>query len=325
LSLIRGTNGDPLASVDMMQADAVEVSDATMEQGVRLFSALSSEDAVRLFLYAEKGITSSTQAMKELGLTQKRYYSRLKGLIDVDLIEKVEGGYRYTALGKVVHRLGLYLIGVLDNKERIKLIHSLSKAKSLSPAERKKVEKMISAQSGDVGGLLNSVLSGKTCNKVKEIITYEELVEKLVEHINLSKNNLLIASKYIDTRVINTMLKAFNRGVTFKAIMSKGNLDGKLNKLRLLLSPKLLMGLLEFLGAPISLEDTFRELDIPFSFCIIDDQYCFFELPSLMESEFSIAFFLVDKGTSERFTRFFHQLWEKGETNAMLKFFQKLK
>ena len=55
---------------------------------VELLSSLTSLDSLKIFMKAEKGISSSTRAIKELGLTQKRYYVWLKSLIDVDLVEK---------------------------------------------------------------------------------------------------------------------------------------------------------------------------------------------------------------------------------------------
>ena len=70
-----------METTDTMQEGAFEIPDETLEQGLRLFSVFSNEDAIRLFLYAERGIASSTKVMKDLGLTQKRFYSRLKGLL----------------------------------------------------------------------------------------------------------------------------------------------------------------------------------------------------------------------------------------------------
>ena len=310
---------------DTIQSDQFAIPDGTMELGVRLFSVLSSEDAVRIFLYAEKGIASSTQAVKDLGLTQKRYYSRLKGLIDVGLIEKVEGTYMYTAFGKVVRKLGFYLMGVLNNIDRIELINKLYKAKSLSPTERSKVEELISEQSGEVGGLLNYIMGEKGPNRMKVIITFNELVDKLVEQIDLSQKSILLASRHVDTRVIDASLKANKRGVILKVLVSKENLSGKLNMLRVMLSPRLILSLIEFFGSSMDMTELIRENDLTFSFCIIDDRYCFFEFPSIEGSKFSIAFYIDDEKISTRFTELFHRQWEMGEINKMQQFSQKLK
>lgn len=318
------SDGDLMASAEVLEADSLEVPDATLEQGVRLFNVLSSEDAVRIFLYAKRGIENSTQAIKVLGLTQKRYYSRLKGLVEVGLIEKVEGTYRYTALGKIVNKLGIYLIGVLKNVDRLELMNSLSKSKSLSRTEKRKFEKMISEQT-EVGGLFNSVLSEKTRSKIKEIVTYEELLEKLVERIDVSQKSMLLVSRYVDTRVIDATLKAHKRGVMLKVLISKENLSGKLNTLRLMLSPKLMLSLLDFYKSSTGDDDPIREMDVAFSYCIIDDRHCFFEFPSLEGSKFSIAFYVDDEDINRRFTELFYKQWEMGEIRSAPKFLTKLK
>ena len=66
-----------------------ETSDLTLTYLEGMFSALSSVDALNIFYAAEDGIESSTQTIKELNLTQKRYYTNLKRLIDAGLVERV--------------------------------------------------------------------------------------------------------------------------------------------------------------------------------------------------------------------------------------------
>ena len=74
-----------------------------MELGAyaELFSAFGNMDTIRIFAYAEKGISNSSKAVRDLNLTPKRYYQRLKDLIDLNLITKIDGGYIYTPLGEI--------------------------------------------------------------------------------------------------------------------------------------------------------------------------------------------------------------------------------
>jgi len=308
LSLIRGTDGDPLASTDVMQADAVEVSDATMDQGVRLFSALSSEDAVRLFLYAEKGIKNSTQAIKDLGLTQKRYYSRLKNLINVGIIEKVDGSYVYTPVGRMLKKIGMSLFGVIENKDKIDVLYNLSQSDALSEEERLKISNMIK-ENLELEPLLLSMIDGVDSSHVKKIVEYEEGVKQLIEDITHAEKSVLLASNYIDARVVDAQIKAHRRGVEFKVLLSRETMSSKLNKLKLLLSPKVFLNLLEF-SKMTSNDEWFREADISFSFCVVDGYKCYFELPPV-GLEFSIGFYLHDEKTSKRFTNFFYKIWEQ--------------
>lgn len=295
-------------SGDFKQADVFEVSDDTIEQSVRLFSVLSSEDSVRIFLYAEQGIASSTQAIRDLGLTQKRYYSRLKGLIDAGLIEKVDGSYVYTPLGRMLRKIGLSLFGVLENKEKIDILYNLSQSDALSEDERFKISSMIK-ENLEIEPLISSMIDGVASSSVKKIIGYEEGVKQLLEDINQAEKSVLLASNYIDARVVDAQIKAHRRGVTFKVLLSRDAMSSKLNKLKLLFSPKILLNLLEF-SKMANNDEWFREADISFSFCIVDGYKCYFELPPV-GSEFSIAFYLKDQKTSKRFANFFEKIWEQ--------------
>ncbi|RLC71341.1 MAG: hypothetical protein DRI26_05335 [Chloroflexi bacterium] len=311
-------------SPEMIRTDMFEVSDAIIEQGVHLFNVFSSEDAVRIFLYAEKGISSSTQAIKDLGLTQKRYYSRLKGLIDIGLIEKVEGVYRYTAFGKVVHKLGIYLIGVLNNIDRIKLLDNLTKTERLSSSEKDRIVEIISDETGELRALLSSVLDKRQLGELRHLETFEKLVEKVVKEMETAQRSVLIATKYLDVRVMEASLRTIERGVMLRCLFSKDQLSSKLSKLKLMLSPKIMISLLAFLESSPDLNETLREVDLPFSFVIIDDYKCFFEFPSI-GGEFAIAFYLTNKDTSRKFSQLFNKLWDTGEVNSWAKFFQKVK
>ncbi|MEM2936221.1 MAG: hypothetical protein QW231_03495, partial [Candidatus Bathyarchaeia archaeon] len=67
--------------------DSLFKSFAEME---RVISALANQDAIKIFYAAGEGIRSSTEAIKKLGLTQKRYYTHLRNLTEAGLIQKGE-------------------------------------------------------------------------------------------------------------------------------------------------------------------------------------------------------------------------------------------
>ncbi len=302
-------------SSDYIQEELLGVSDKNIAQSVNLFSVLSSEDAMRIFLYAERGITSSTQAIKDLGITQKRYYSRLNGLIGHGLIEKVDGIYKYTAYGKIVHELGTYLYGIQNNIERIDILHQLSNANALSQDERYEISNMI-RRNLEFGPLLGSIINGVDDIEIRKITEYDELVKIILEDINSAEKSVLLASNYLEPSVVEAHLKATRRGVEFRVIMSAEATSRKINKLKLILSPKILMNFLEFIKSQRDNDAWFREGEIPFSFCIIDDHVSIFELPSV-GAEFSIAFYLRDESTSNKFSKLFEKIWTKsGEIDS---------
>lgn len=275
---------------------------------VKILNVLGNEDAMVLFLYTEKEIRSSKNAIRTLGLTQKRFYSRLKDLIDVGLIEKLNGSYVYTPFGRMFRKIGASLFGVLENKEKIDILYNLSQSDALSEDERFKIGSMIN-ENLEIEPFLASMIDGVTSHSVNKIFRLEDLVSQLVEEMNHAEKSVLIASNYIDARVVEAQIKAHRRGVEFRVLLAKETMSSKLNKLKLLLSPKVFLNLLEF-SKMTKNDDWFREADISFSFCIIDDEKCYFELPPV-GLEFSIAFHLKDKTTSKRFSNFFEKIWEQ--------------
>jgi len=308
-----------LETLDDTQA-AYEPSIKTLEQCIDIFSTFSNLDTMRIFLLAEKGIKSSNKAIKELGLTPKRYYSRLKDLVDEGVIDKVNGVYIYTPTGEILHKLGLSLMSLVDNKQRIGLLMNLMKSDALSSEERQRINSMLSGENniGQLLGLFQQISQ----EKVVKISEYKTLVETLARDIASSKKSMLLASRYFDVWVIDECLKARGRGVEIRGLMSKETISKKMNMLRMILSPKLIMKILE-MSEGTDINEVFRETDIAFSFCIIDGYKCFFEFPSV-SGEFSIAFKLEDEETSLKFTKLFNSIWESCNPKKTSVFIKKL-
>ncbi|MCW3990347.1 MAG: hypothetical protein NWE88_09760 [Candidatus Bathyarchaeota archaeon] len=302
----------------------VGTSVAAFGSMVNILDALGNQDALSIFIYVEKGMTSSKLAIQELGLTQKRFYSRLKELIDVGLIEKNEGGYQYTTIGRVFSKIGYSLLDVLENKEQFELLERLRDSSSLTSSEVNQITSVVSKGSADVSGIFNMIFLSEKQESVEAITSYGLAVDKLVEEIIGSEKSIFLASRYIDSKVIDAQLKASKRGVMARVLMAREHLEDKVNKLQLLLSPGLLLSIMEFFNDP-ELDEFMRDGNIPFSFCIIDGERCFFELPSFGGNDFTIAFFVVDKVIGEKFTNMFSVLWESAERREVPRVFQMLK
>lgn len=302
----------------------VGTSVAAFDSMVEILDALGNQDALSIFIYVEKGMTSSKLAIQELGLTQKRFYSRLKELIDVGLVDKNDGGYQYTTLGRVFSKIGYTLLDVLENREQFELLEKLKNSSSLTSSDFNKITSVVSKGSADVSGIFNMIFLSEKQESVEAIPSYGLAVDKLVEEITGSEKSIFLASRYIDSKVIDAQLKASKRGVMARVLMAKEHLEDKVNKLQLLLSPGLMLSILEFFNDP-KLDEFMRDGNIPFSFCIIDEERCFFELPSFGGNDFAIAFFVVDKTIGKKFTNMFSVLWESAEKKEMPRIFQMLK
>ena len=75
----------------------------TQAHAIDIYSALSKKDSFVIFCLASTGIEASTRVLEQYEFSRKRYYVRLKQLIDIGLVQKEGRFYKHTALGKMVY------------------------------------------------------------------------------------------------------------------------------------------------------------------------------------------------------------------------------
>lgn len=301
-----------------------EVDYNTITETSELFTVLSNVDAIRIFLYAQKGITNSTHAIKDLNLTPKRFYSRLKELIDTGIIIKEEGKYSLTPKGFVLSKIGYTIFEVLNNKERIELILNLSKSKSLTVEERLKVNNLL-LENSEISKIIGPIVNGLSYGKVETISTYEVLVSRLNEEVMNSKKAVRIATTYFEPLTLDTAVKTIQSGVLMQCLMSKKTMSKKITKLRMLLSPKSILSMLELLKASGDINRVYREVEVPFSYAILDSERCFFEFPQIGDEDFSIAFYLIDRNVADKFQKYFDITWKENDKTSSNELFSSFK
>lgn len=269
--------------------------------GLKIMEALSNEDSVNIFFYAENGIESSTTAIKALGLTQKRYYTRLKSLLEAGIIEKTDEGYQHTILGKLVYKLGLSLLKIIEKKEQLEVLNAVQKSSSISPEDTSHIAKALSVELSflDVTG------------KVIMIDSYEGLVNELNRLIEGAKRTFYIASKYADANVVEVTMKAQKRGIKILILTEKLKLKNNISMIKYLLSPKLLMSFSKFMS---DFTTILRQLpDLIYSFSIIDGKIAVFEIPHPNLDSFYLAFIIENEETSKKIEGIFLDMWENAE------------
>jgi predicted transcriptional regulator len=301
-----------------------EVDYNTITETSELFTVLSNVDAIRIFLYAQKGITNSTHAIKDLNLTPKRFYSRLKELIDTGIIIKEEGKYSLTPKGFVLSKIGYTIFEVLNNKDRIELILNLAQSKSLTVEERVKVNNLL-LENSEISKIIGPIVNGISYGKVETISTYEVLVSRLNEEVMNSKKAVRIATTYFEPLTLDTAVKTIQSGVLMQCLMSKKTMSKKITKLRMLLSPKSILSMLELLKASGDINRVYREVEVPFSYAILDGERCFFEFPQIGDEDFSIAFYLIDRNVADKFQKYFDITWKENDKTTSSELFSSFK
>ena len=281
------------------QLQILEVSEDVILKMEKTLSALANEDALKIFLYAKNGITNSTEAISRLGLTQKRYYVRLKLLLEAGLLEKTEDTYEHTYLGSIFHKYGLVLMDMVAKEEELKLYNSLNKSSSLSDKDKRRIAKALSLD----------VPLPETRGAFRIVYAWEDLVSMTVVLVEEAKESLYLASQYLDTRVLDAGCKAIDRGVKIRGLISET--EQLSNSLKLLFSmltnPKELSLLLSTLKS-----DKFplRITKLPYTFLVVDGKKCVLEIKNPATDVFQYGFMIDDESISEKMIETFESLWK---------------
>lgn len=268
---------------------------------VKILNALGNEDTLAIFIYAADEIHSSQQAIRTLGLSSKRYYSRIKDLLDTKLITKEKGAYRHTALGKYFYKLEAGLETVLENRDRLELINEIGKAGTLSREEAQGIADALS---------INNLI-GDSIGHAKIVDTFEKAVYNVINFIDSAEESIHFASKYADIRVSEACINAIGRGV--EAFFVVENQEQYANALKILkpmiMNPKYLKIVVQYLRAP---QMNVKHIDLPYTFLVVDEKKSMIEVPKPFTNKFSLSIFFENENFSRKLVENFNALWERG-------------
>lgn len=171
----------------------------------KLFSILSKKDTFTIFLFASRGLKAESSTLQTIGLSRKRYYTRLKHLTDAGLVTKSEGGYSHTTLGHIIYQK--YLIGLMKqiaNTKQMKMIDTLKRTKQFSEEDITKfVEKVTDSA---------NVAENISAPRIEIAWTLEDTISATVERVEFCKNEILIAARSFNEIIINNILRKTSSG-----------------------------------------------------------------------------------------------------------------
>lgn len=248
------------------------------EKLASIINVLGDPDTLRILDEAAAGFESGKATIRELKLTPRKYYRSLRKLNDTELIVHFENRYKLTPLGEFLHKLLLndasaYLLADQSLLEPLKKIGSRT--------------------------------------ELRIVDNYKDLISLLVAAIEKSKSEILLATKYLDMAVVQSIVFALQRDIKIKTITSeKMDFSGFI---------KLLGGFVRSLR-PNSLkfvvggENNYRSGDVQLSFMIIDNEITVFEIPN---KEFKLAFVSTDKEVVKILSSLFWEIWNQSRTLHM--------
>ena len=276
-----------------------------------LLRVLSKPDALRLFIHTSEGIKNSTYAIEELNLTPKRYYNRLRELVDTGLVRKMDSGYGQTALGKMFYdRFLPAMVKASDAREELEFLVGLE---GIENGVRKRILEE-----------LGIPIFSDSAN-LRMIDNYEAMVIDVIDLCDKAEKSILMASNYIDVRVMEAVFRAVERNVTNSFIVGKRSLSSKIKSLRTMLSLTFAKTVINYVSDTVELKNTVRFAELPYSFCIVDGHRNIIEISDTIDDRFLAAFSVDNRSIGENATKFYEKLWKVGEFHSILEAFNSFK
>jgi len=150
---------------------------------------------------------------------------------------------------------------------------------------------------------------------VKVLGSYEDLAIAVIDLYDSAEESVILASNYIDVRVIEACFRSVDRGVTNRLIVDKKSLLSKVQNLKGMLSLTFTKTIINFASSKVNLKEFVKFVDLPYTFCVVDGHRNIIELSNTLNNDFIVALSIDNKGVSEKLTKFFDTLWKEGETN----------
>jgi predicted transcriptional regulator len=287
----------------------------TVKDTQKLLSILSRRDNLSIFMgaAAEKGLNADLSTPQLLGIAKKTYYTRLKQLIKVGLIRKHERTYIHTTLGDVVYQKQFELMQQIKNIKHFKMIDALKDSKEFSDEDiRGFVGKVISENITSVHDSHNNV-------HVDIFWEYEEMVSAIIQRIELCKEEILLASKYTNELIINSMLHKVQTGVKAKVISDKSLVKKFFDQNMVERRDKNTLERNKVVGNPWypgNIER--RSTDLPFSMILLDRKEVGIELIHANDPKtFNGVIFIRDEKIANLMVSFYEKVWETSSSDDL--------
>ena len=186
------------------------VDPTLIKNSVKLLSILSRQDNLNIFIFANnnnnRGLEAKSSTFRKLGLSRRVYYTRLKQLINAGLIEKSDHVYRHTTLGNIIYKNHiLTIMKHLKNIKHMKMVDTLKHTNQFSEDE---IANFVSKVTGGNNGI--ETITSTSSIKVEYVWTYQDMVSAIVERVEFCDKEILLASRYLNEIIINSILRKAN-------------------------------------------------------------------------------------------------------------------
>lgn len=274
----------------------------------QIFEVLADPISVKMLTNSYTGLKADLSNFVG-NLTERQYYSRLRRLRDLGLVERQgRSMYRTTSLGSILSKsLIQSLDKILESYWQLSAIDILKKRSDMPALER---DNMINALLS--GSRLTEITNETYLSGFSIIKDFNRLIVEVMRLLDNARKEVYFASRYHDPHISNLTLKKFSEGI--KMHILDGNpgaitLENRINAV--IRSPpdqKTYETVQGMIGSPRF--ELFRLETLPTSFLIVDGKQVLYETVSYENpEEFTIAIANYDDNyLAERYIKYFNLL-----------------
>jgi hypothetical protein len=282
-----------------------------------------------MFVMAKDGLKISASVIDKLNISPKAYYRALKQLRDAGLVEKKKDNagiirYFHTTFGSIVYQRNIVEMDrYMENLEKMQMIDTIRRSEKFSEACIVKLTQEIMDNIMERPfSSFPSVISQSTKQHVDITLSFDRMIQTLLDQIECCKNEILISTRICPEIVINKLLEKSKLGVKLKVIAdidlvkeyftSQEKFVDNLNKENPTEERKCIVANPWYPDNSVNR----RIADIPFSMIILDSSVVGIELVnSNNPKEFYGGIFVRDEKIAMNMTELYEQIWEKASEN----------
>lgn len=291
-------------NLDFESAPSEKNNPLNFDRFFDIMSILSKKDAMTIFTMAKEGLKSELDTPSKIGLTKKQYYTRMKQLVDLNLLTKTSKGYEHTSLGNIIYQN--HVVGLLKNVENYKTFEMVDVLKKSSKFNQDDITEFMSK----VG--LHTVEGKDTKTNIVLVTQYDHMVTKVLELIEFAQKEILLSTRFLNELVVNANLKKSSNGIPIKVLTDTKLVNGYFNMAgRKIESDKNTNERIKVISNPYYPSNIERRyVAVPYSIIIVDDTNVGLEIIDNYNPEkFSMVVFSNDPVFVQSLKKKFYTLW----------------
>ena len=300
----------------------------TVPESSQLFAMLSDRGSINLLKAAYTGLKANSSNFVG-NLSKRQFYTRLKRLCDLGLVEKRGVGtrgtgkpmYRTTSLGSIIYNGHIQTMEqALSNYWELRAIDILRTNPNFPPAQKDAIINQL-VQSNDS---LNRILNSTHLSSFSVIKDFDRLIIEVMRVLDNAQKDVYFASRYHDTHVSRKLFEKFSNGVSLHVIDSTPeeiSLEKRINAIIRTAPNKDTFDMIDkMIHAPSSKFELLRLPDLPVSFIVVDELQVVYEtINHTNPQQFTTALACYDDAyLAQQFIKYFKILSEKAHVPQII-------